>query len=127
MEFITSGFVEENLPYLSLVMAVVACLLLYLGMGHQIQRLRYAMALHRQRVESLENQLLMLWGGGAEARGGLTTDSTKQRVLHLHGLGRSSKEIAQEAGIREAEVDFVLKVNEHLASPGRTLALRKIS
>lgn len=127
MEFATSSFIDQNLPYLSLVMAVIACLFLYLGVGHQIQKLRYAVALHKQRVESLENQVLMLGGAGPERRPGPAPDSMKQRVLQLHSLGRSAKEIAEEAGIREAEVDFVLKVSEHLGPTGRTTALRKIS
>jgi hypothetical protein len=48
-------------------------------------------------------------------------------VLQLHGLGRSNDEIAQQAGLREAEVDFLLRVNQHLENPGAALALRKIS
>jgi hypothetical protein len=56
-----------------------------------------------------------------------TSEATQQKVLHLHGLGRSREEIARQAGIREAEVDFVLKVSEHVGTPGAALALRKIS
>jgi hypothetical protein len=54
-------------------------------------------------------------------------DAARQKVLQLHGLGRSNGEIAHQAGLREAEVDFLLRVNQHLENPGTALALRKIS
>jgi hypothetical protein len=126
MHFLSGSFIEANLPYLTLLMGVITCLLLYLGLGHQLQKLRNALVLQKRRVESLEQRLLMPWGGG-ERRQGPEPEATRQKVLQMHSLGRSSEEIAQQAGIREAEVDFVLRVNEHLETPGRVLALRKIS
>jgi len=126
MQFLSGSFIEANLPYLTLLMGVIACLLLYLGLGNQLQKLRYALVIQKQRVEKLEHRLAMPWGG-VERQEGPAPEATRQKVLQLHGLGRSNEEIAQQAGMREAEVDFVLRVNEHLEAPGRALALRKIS
>jgi hypothetical protein len=126
MHFLPEPFIEANLPYLTLLVGVIACLLLYLGMGHQLQRLRYALVLQRQRVEKLELRLSLTTGGG-EREEASAPDATRQKVLQLHGLGRSNDEIAQQAGLREAEVDFLLRVNQHLENPGAALALRKIS
>jgi len=126
MHFLSGSFIEANLPYLTLLMGVIACLLLYLGLGQQLQKLRNGLLIQKRRVESLEQRLLAPWGGG-ERREDLQPEDTRQKVLQLHSLGRSSDEIARQAGIREAEVDFVLRVNEHLEAPGRALALRKIS
>ena len=130
MHFLSNDFVEANLPYLTLLVGVVGCLLLYLGLGHQLQKLRRALLRQKHRVEKLEQ--LATAAGGAEGEQGAgpqepALDTARQKVLQLHGLGRSSGEIARQAGIREAEVDFLLRVQEHLAVPGRTLALRKIS
>jgi hypothetical protein len=124
MQFLSSSFIDANLPYLTVMMGLIACLLLYLGLGQQIQKLRRALLLQRQRVESLEQQFVM---PNSEPRGAPAPAATRQKVLQLHSLGRSSEEIAREAGIREAEVDFLLRVNEHLEGPGLALALRKIS
>lgn len=123
MEFLTS-FIDENLPYLTLLMGLVACLLLYLGLGHQLQKVRRALRLQMRRVASLEAQLAMPEAGERESS---EPAATRQKVLQLHGLGRSSEEIARQAGLREADVDFVLRVNEHMETSGRVLALRKIS
>jgi hypothetical protein len=124
MEFLTSSFIDENLPYLTLLMGVMSCLLLYLGLGHQLQKLRRALGLQRRRIDSLERQLTTPEGGERESS---EPEATRRKVLQLHGLGRSSEEIARQAGLREADVDFVLRVNEHLETSGRVLALRKIS
>jgi DNA-binding NarL/FixJ family response regulator len=123
MEFLTS-FMDENIPYLTLLMGLIACLLLYLGLGHQLQKLRRALRLQMRRVDSLERQLATPEQSERETA---EPAATRQKVLQLHGLGRSSEEIARQAGLREADVDFVLRVNEHLETSGRLLALRKIS
>ncbi len=129
MQFLSDGFIEANIPYLTLVIGVLGCLVLYLGLGHEIQRLRGALRMQRQRVEKLERRLSKVLGDGEEetAAEGPAPQAARQKVLQLHGLGRSSEEIARQAGMREAEVDFLLRVQEHMETPGRALALRKIS
>ena len=126
MHIFAASFIEENLQYLTLLIGVIACLLLYLGLGQQLQKMRRALLAQKRRVESLERRL-----GGTEhteeAVEQPQAEDTRQKVLQLHSLGRSSEEIARQAGLREAEVDFVLRVSEHLGAPGRALALRKIS
>ena len=54
MHFLSNDFVEANLPYLTLLVGVVGCLLLYLGLGHQLQKLRRALLRQKHRVEKLE-------------------------------------------------------------------------
>jgi hypothetical protein len=148
MNQLMSSFMEVNLPYISLLIGVVTSLMLYVVTLYQVQKLRCTLAFYRQRVEGLEGQLSAALGGkalpwraetpaagavagAAEAREavvrGGTPQATQRKVLHLHGLGLSSVEIAREAGIREAEVNFVLKVSEHTAESGGSVALRKIS
>lgn len=145
MNQLMSSFMEVNLPYISLLIGVVTSLMLYVVTLYQVQKLRCTLAFYRQRVEGLEGQLSAALGGKAqpwraetpEARAGAgagesvvrggTPQATQRKVLHLHGLGLSSVEIAREAGIREAEVNFVLKVSEHTAESGGSVALRKIS
>jgi DNA-binding CsgD family transcriptional regulator len=133
MHLLTNGFIDANLPYLTLLVGVVGCLLLYLGMGQQVFRLRRALVHERRRVDGLEQRFSTTAGQRREAAlaeagsKSPASDTARQKVLELHGLGRSSGEIARQAGIREAEVDFLLRVQQHLAVPGRTLALRKIS
>ena len=127
-----NAFLEANLAYLSLLTAVVVSSMLYVVILYQVQKLRCSLVFHRQRVENLESQLSVLLGGKAlpaqdEEPGRPTPDATRDKVLHLHGLGRTREEIARQAGIREAEVDFVLKVNEHVETHSGALALRKIS
>jgi DNA-binding NarL/FixJ family response regulator len=133
MQFLSSSYVDANLPYLTLLIGVVACLMLYLGLGHQMQKLRAALLAQRRRVESLEKELGMAGvgteqrDGGKQSRPAAAPDTTRQKVIQLHSQGRSSGEIAEQAGLREAEVDFLLRVHEHMEAPGRALALRKIS
>lgn len=140
MDYFLNSFLEANLPYVSLLVGVVASLMLYVVILYQVQQLRCSLVLYKQRVEGLENQLSAV-GGKKISESAETPDSTtasedsapprsqatQHKVLQLHNLGRSNGEIAREAGIREAEVDFVLKVSQHLSTPGGDLALRKIS
>jgi DNA-binding NarL/FixJ family response regulator len=137
MHFLSSSFLDANLPFLALLLGVSACLMLYLGLGYQVQTLRRALLRQKRRVERLEQQLAAPAGSTADstadggerenASGDPAPATARQKVLQLHGLGRSSEEIARQAGMREAEVDFVLRVQQHLETPGRALALRKIS
>jgi hypothetical protein len=127
MRFLAGSFIEANLPYLALLIGVIACLLLYLGLGQQLQKLRRGLLAQKRRIESLEQRLGLAEDAEEHPAATPSPRDTRQKVLQLHSLGRSSEEIARQAGIREAEVDFVLRVNEHLDTSGRTLALRKIS
>jgi DNA-binding NarL/FixJ family response regulator len=116
--------------------------MLYVVVLYQVQKLRCSVVFYKQRVEGLEERLSAALGNPVSRQAAAsravetsrapepetpTPEATQQKVLHLHGLGRSREEIARQAGIREAEVDFVLKVSEHVGTPGAALALRKIS
>ena len=63
MQFLSGSFIDANLPYLTLMMGLIASLLLYVGLGHRIQRLGRALVLQKRRVESLEKQLAAPAGG----------------------------------------------------------------
>lgn len=136
MDYFLNSYLEAHLPYVSLLIGVVASLMLYVVTLYQVQRLRCSVVFYRQRVDGLEGQLSAVLGkkppesvASAEIEAAETESSqgTQSKVLQLHSLGRSNGEIAREAGIREAEVDFVLKVNQHLGEAAGELALRKIS
>jgi hypothetical protein len=127
MQFVSGSFIEANLPYLTLVAAVAGCLVLCLGVSLQMQRLFQVLTAHRQRVEALESQIQGGTRGAAGRTDGVAAASIREEVLRLHRLGRSPEEIVRDTGLRGAEVDFVLKVNEHLQLPSSTMALRKIS
>ena len=130
-------FMEANLPYVSLVVAVVASSMLYVVSLYQVQKLRSTVVFYKQRLDGLEIRLSAALEGSSlagrpetyqgQGKGTPTSEAIQRKVLHLHSLGRSSEEIARQAGIREAEVDFVLKVSEHVETAGGALALRKIS
>jgi hypothetical protein len=130
MNQLMSAFMDVNLSYISLLVGVVTSLMLYVVTLYQVQKLRCSLVFYRQRVEGLEGQLSALGGKALPWRAepaavgerpsaiAATPDDTQRKVLHLHGLGRSKGEIARAAGIREAEVDFVLKVSEHVGEAG---------
>ena len=149
MEIVVKGL-EGNLPLVATILGMSVSILLSLGLGYHLLKVRYLLALQKQRIESLENQMMSVWGGNLDLKGDVDAaisenapedadeaqlgpqlaaarESTREKVLQLHGLGRSNQEIAEETGIRSAEVDFLLKVNEHMRSPSGTVPLRKIS
>ena len=105
-------------PLLLAVFALAAAL--FSAAGWQLRKLRQTVAGQQRRIEELEARM----GASTQPSFRQPSDAvgpaadSRYKVLYLHNLSRSSQQIAEEAGMRAAEVDFILRVNQQAGLAG---------
>ncbi len=105
------------LPLILTVAALAAAA--FLGFGYWIHNLSVRLASQQQKIEQLENQVRPPLPETPGGRQPSSPDASKERykVLYLNSLGYSAPEIAQEARLRVAEVNFILRADARTAAP----------
>ncbi|MCI0628808.1 MAG: hypothetical protein L0387_45385 [Acidobacteria bacterium] len=89
-----------------------------LALGYWIRKLAGKLASQQQKVEQLENRLRTTvpeQPGQWQASVGKGSKE-RYKVLYLNSLGYSAPEIAKEARLRVAEVNFILRVDAQAAT-----------
>lgn len=114
------------LPYLTLVVGTIGSLLLFLNTERQLKGLRSALKLQREQMASVETRLT---AGNApeQPRESVSLGSAREKVLDLGGRGLSVEQIAEQSGLTQAEVDFILKVERYVGATAQSVAIGKIS
>jgi hypothetical protein len=89
-----------------------------LALGYWIRKLAGKLASQQQRIEQLENRLRTIVPEQPGQRQASIGEGSKERykVLYLNSLGYSAPEIAKEARLRVAEVNFILRVDAQAAT-----------
>jgi len=90
----------------------------FLALGYCVRKLAGRLAWQEQKIEQLENRLRAAPPGPPSRPRSTAGEGSKDRykVLYLNSLGYSTPEIAKEAGLRAAEVNFILKVDAQAAT-----------
>jgi hypothetical protein len=89
-----------------------------LALGYWIRKLAGKLASQQQKIEQLENRLRTTVPEQPGQRQASVGEGSKERykVLYLNSLGYSAPEIAKEARLRVAEVNFILRVDAQAAT-----------
>ena len=90
----------------------------FLALGYWIRKLAGRLASQEQKIEQLENRLRAAPTESPSRPRNTAGEGSKDRykVLYLNSLGYSTPEIAKEAGLRAAEVNFILRVDAQVAT-----------
>ena len=88
------------------------------GLGHWIYKLNGKLAAHQEKIEQLEKRPEAPLPGPSGRPQASLSEGSKERykVLYLNNLGYSIPEIAKEARLRVAEVNFILRVDARAAT-----------
>jgi hypothetical protein len=90
----------------------------FLALGYWIRKLGGRLASQQRKIEQLENRLPTTFPELPGQRQANVGEGSKERykVLYLNSLGYSAPEIAKEARLRVAEVNFILRVDAQAAT-----------
>jgi hypothetical protein len=104
-------------PLLPLLLAA-ATLAGFLALGYWVRKVAGRLAWQEQRIEQFEKRLRRPLPQTPAQPRAATGEGSKYRykVLYLNSLGYSTPQIAEEAGLRAAEVNFILKVDAQAAT-----------
>jgi hypothetical protein len=90
----------------------------FLALGCWVRKVAGRLASQEQKIERLENRLHAAPAEPPSRPRSTAGEGSKSRykVLYLNSLGYSAPEIAEEAGLRTAEVNFILTVDAQAAT-----------
>jgi hypothetical protein len=114
------AFTKELFAYPPATGALVLLLGFFL-LRWQVRALSAVLSRQEEKLSGLESAV-HAQAGQAPAMSEPPAEPCRDRALRLHALGCSPEEISRQVGVRTAEVDFILRLDQHLRAPAASKA-----